>query len=93
LGEIATGAAVIKYFLEVGAAAFVAELTISFILMITVPFATNRKGLAPYTAYFIGALIHRDSYKFGWLQVLSGLMPWRRALRSSLLHQTVPSAI
>lgn len=40
-----------------GAAAFLAELTISFILMITVLFATNRKRLAPYTAYFVGALI------------------------------------
>jgi aquaporin Z len=39
------------------AVAFVAELTISFILMITVLFATNRKRLAPYTAYFAGLLI------------------------------------
>ena len=39
------------------AVAFVAELTISFILMITVLFATNRKRLAPYTAYFVGVLI------------------------------------
>ena len=37
--------------------AFVAELTISFILMITVLFATNHKRLAPYTAYFVGILI------------------------------------
>jgi aquaporin Z len=37
--------------------AFVGELTISFILMITVLFATNRKSLAPYTAYFVGVLI------------------------------------
>lgn len=37
--------------------AFVAELTISFFLMITVLFATNHKRLAPYTAYFVGALI------------------------------------
>jgi len=37
--------------------AFVAELAISFILMITVLFATNHKGLAPYTAYFVGVLI------------------------------------
>jgi aquaporin Z len=37
--------------------AFAAELTISFILMIAVLFATNRKRLAPYTAYFVGALI------------------------------------
>jgi aquaporin Z len=37
--------------------AFVAELMISFVLMITVLFATNQKRLAPYTAYFVGALI------------------------------------
>lgn len=37
--------------------AFMAELTISFILMITVLFATNRKRLAPYAAYFVGVLI------------------------------------
>jgi len=39
------------------AVAFVAELAISFILMITVLFTTNSKGLAPYTAYFVGVLI------------------------------------
>jgi aquaporin Z len=39
------------------AVAFAAELTISFILMITVLFTTNRKSLAPYTAYFVGWLI------------------------------------
>jgi aquaporin Z len=38
-------------------AAFAAELTISFILIITVLFATNREVLASYTAYFVGALI------------------------------------
>jgi aquaporin Z len=37
--------------------AFVAELTISFFLMLTVLFATNQKTLAPYTAYFVGVLI------------------------------------
>ena len=37
--------------------AFVAELTISFFLMSTVLFTTNRKRLAPYTAYCVGALI------------------------------------
>jgi aquaporin Z len=37
--------------------ACVAELTISFFLMITVLFATNQKRLAPYTAYFVGILI------------------------------------
>ena len=39
------------------AVAFAAELTISFILMSTVLFTTNRKGLASYTAYLVGALI------------------------------------
>ena len=34
-----------------------AELTMSFFLMVTVLFATNHKRLAPYTAYFVGALI------------------------------------
>ena len=38
-------------------AAFAGELTISFILMITVLFATNRTRLAPFTAYLVGALI------------------------------------
>jgi hypothetical protein len=37
--------------------AFVAELAISFFLMITVLFATNHERLAPYTAYFVGILI------------------------------------
>ena len=37
--------------------AFVAELAISFFLMITVLFATNHKRLAPYTAYFVSVLI------------------------------------
>jgi aquaporin Z len=37
--------------------AFLAELAISLILMITVLFATNHKRLAPYTAYFVGILI------------------------------------
>jgi aquaporin Z len=39
------------------AVAFAAELTISFILMSAVLFTTNRKGLASYTAYFVGVLI------------------------------------
>jgi aquaporin Z len=39
------------------AVAFVAELTLSFFLMVTVLFATNHKRLAPYTAYFVGALL------------------------------------
>jgi hypothetical protein len=39
------------------ATAFVAEMTISFILMITVLFASNRERVARYTLYFAGALI------------------------------------
>ena len=39
------------------AVAFAAELAISFILMITVLFATNSKRLAPYTAFLVGALV------------------------------------
>jgi len=37
--------------------AFVAESAISFFLMIIVLFTTNRKRLAPYTAYFVGVLL------------------------------------
>src|SRR5262249_52153347 len=39
------------------AVAFTAEFAISFILLITVLFTTNRKSLACYTPYFVGALI------------------------------------
>ena len=39
------------------AAAFAAEVTISFILMITILVVTNRSRLAPFTAYFAGGLI------------------------------------
>lgn len=37
--------------------AFLGELAISFLLMLTVLFVTNRAKLAPYTAYFVGAMI------------------------------------
>jgi aquaporin Z len=37
--------------------AFVAEVAISFLLMMTVLLATNDKRVAPYTAYFVGILI------------------------------------
>ncbi len=36
--------------------AFIGELTISFVLMITILFVTNGKKLARYTPYFVGAL-------------------------------------
>ena len=39
------------------AVAFVAELIISFFLMVTILFSANHETLAPYTAYFVGALI------------------------------------
>ena len=39
------------------AVAFAAEMTISFILMITVLYATNRRTLSSYTPYFVGILI------------------------------------
>lgn len=39
------------------AIAFVAELTISFVLMTTVLFVSNRETLARFTPYFVGALV------------------------------------
>ena len=36
--------------------AFVAELVISFVLMITILIATNHRRLAPYTPYLVGSL-------------------------------------
>lgn len=39
-----------------GAVAFVAELGISFGLMLTILFVTNRKTIARYTPYFVGGL-------------------------------------
>jgi aquaporin Z len=38
------------------AGAFIGELTISFLLMITILFATNAERLARFTPYFVGAL-------------------------------------
>ena len=38
-------------------AAFLGELAISFVLMITILFVTNRETLARYTPYFAGALV------------------------------------
>ncbi len=65
------------------AVAFVAELTISFILMIAVLFATNSKKLAPYTAYFLGALI--ASY-FTFEAPLSGMSTNPARTFASALH-------
>jgi aquaporin Z len=39
------------------AVAFAAEIVISFVLMLTVLFVTNRSRLAPYTPYIVGLLI------------------------------------
>jgi len=39
------------------ASAFVAEMTISFILMATVLFVSNRENIARYTPYFAGVLV------------------------------------
>ena len=39
------------------ATAFLAELTLSFILMMSVLFVSNRERLARYTPYFAGALV------------------------------------
>ncbi|HEY4311026.1 MAG TPA: aquaporin [Pirellulales bacterium] len=39
------------------AIAFIAEMTISFILMITVLFVSNRENIARYTPYFAGGLV------------------------------------
>jgi aquaporin Z len=38
------------------AVAFIAEMTISFVLMITILCVSNREALARYTPYFVGAL-------------------------------------
>jgi aquaporin Z len=63
--------------------AFVAELVISFILMITVLFATNRKTLAPYTAYLVGALI---AIYFTFEAPLSGMSTNPARTFGSALH-------
>lgn len=56
----APGDAAVRYAVTAGvhgsALAFAAELTISFLLMITVLLATNHQRLAPYTPYFVGSL-------------------------------------
>src|SRR5262249_7763029 len=58
----APGNAAVRYAVTVPgvygiAAAFVAELTISFILMTTVLFVSSHETLARYTHYFAGALV------------------------------------
>ena len=63
--------------------AFLAELAISFILMITVLFATNHKRLAPYTAYFVGILI---ATHFTFEAPLSGMSTNPARTFGSALH-------
>lgn len=63
--------------------AFVAEMVISFILMITVLFATNSKRLAPYTAYLVGALI---SIYYTFEAPLSGMSTNPARTFGSALH-------
>ena len=58
----APGNAAVRYAVTVpgvygNATAFVAEMTISFILMTTVLLVSNREALARYTPYFAGALV------------------------------------
>jgi aquaporin Z len=58
----APGDAAVRYAVTIpgrygNAIAFVAEMTISFILMITVLFVSNRENIARCTPYFAGALI------------------------------------
>jgi len=65
------------------AVAFAAELTISFILMITVLFTTNHKSLARYTAYFVGALI---AIYFTFEKPLSGMSTNPARTFGSALH-------
>lgn len=58
----APGDAAVRYAVTIpgrygNATAFVAEMTISFILMTTILFVSNRKDVARYTPYFAGTLI------------------------------------
>src|SRR6266436_6184082 len=58
----APGHAAVRYAMTVpgvygNVTAFIAELTISFILMTTVLFVSNRETIARYTPYFAGALV------------------------------------
>src|SRR6266478_940277 len=74
---------VIAQFLGAIGGVFVAEMTISFLLMITVLFVTNHKTLASYTAYFVGILI--ASY-FTFEAPLSGMSTNPARTFGSALH-------
>lgn len=65
------------------AVAFLAEFVISFILMMAVLIVTNRKRLAPYTAYFVGALI---AIYFTFEAPLSGMSTNPARTFGSALH-------
>ena len=56
LGDDAVRYAVTEPGMYGKAVAFIAELTISFTLMMTILFVSNRETLARYTSYFVGAL-------------------------------------
>jgi aquaporin Z len=83
LGNQAVGYAVTVPGVYGSTVAFVAELTISFFLMITVLFATNHKTLAPYTAYFVGILI---AIYFTFEAPLSGMSTNPARTFGSALH-------
>jgi len=70
--------------------AFVAELAISFFLMITVLFATNHKRLAPYTPYFVGVLI---ATYFTFEEPLSGMSTNPARTFGSALHANYEHAL
>jgi len=70
--------------------AFVAELAISFFLMITVLFATNHKRLAPYTPYFVGVLI---ATYFTFEEPLSGMSTNPARTFGSALHANYGHAL
>jgi aquaporin Z len=63
--------------------AFVAEWAISFLLRITVLFATNHKRLAPYSAYFVDV---RIATYFTFEAPLSGMSANPRRTFGSALH-------
>ncbi len=65
------------------AGAFIGELTISFLLMITILFLTNGKKLARYTPYFVGALY---AIYIAFETPLSGMRP-RANFRFSISRQ------
>lgn len=70
--------------------AFLAELTISFVLMITILFTTNHKRLAPYAAYANGALL---AMYYTFEAPLSGMSTNPARTFASALHANDWSAV